>query len=115
MSDAKRISWGKPRHPTDADRDALRDDLLARARAVRADGWAKHRTEWPAGQVAVVAYVLGDAEVLAELEENESTVLSRYAADLFGFVGGRKDNEKGLVATQAWFDAVRKALGKPAS
>ena len=81
---------------------------------MRGDGWANYRTEWPAGQVAVIAYVLGDAEVLAELEENEGTVLSRFAADLFGFVGGRKDNEKGLVDTQAWFDTVRKALG-PAS
>lgn len=114
MSDAKRITWGKPRQPTDADRDALRADLLAKARAVRGDGWADYRTEWSAGQVSVVAFVLGDAEVLAELEENEGTVLSRFAADLFGFVGGRKDNEKGLVDTQAWFDTVRKALG-PAS
>ncbi|MFD9546181.1 hypothetical protein ACFWBG_02265 [Nocardia salmonicida] len=114
MSDAKRITWGKPRQPTDADRDALREDLLAKARAVRGEGWANYRTEWSAGQVAVVAYVLDDADVLAELEENEGMVLSRFAADLFGFVGGRKDNEKGLVDTQAWFDKVRKALG-PAS
>ncbi|MFD4456415.1 hypothetical protein [Nocardia sp. NPDC058480] len=110
MSDAKRITWGKPRHPTDADRDALREDLLAKARAVRGDGWANYRTEWPAGQVAVVAYLLDDTEVLTELEESESTVLSRFAADLFGFTGGRKDNEKGLVDTQAWFSTVRKSL-----
>ncbi|MGW6426525.1 hypothetical protein ACWF82_27955 [Nocardia sp. NPDC055053] len=115
MSDAKRITWGKPRQPSDADRDALRDDLLARARTVRSDGWADHRTQWPAGQVAVVAYLLGDAEVLTDLEETESTVLSRYAADLFGFVGGRKDNESGLVKTQAWFGTVRKALDHPAT
>ncbi|MFD6391953.1 hypothetical protein ACWF9G_31490 [Nocardia sp. NPDC055029] len=114
MSDAKRITWGKPRRPSDADRDALREDLLAKARAVRADGWDDHRAQWPAGQVAVVAYLLGDTEVLTELDENDATVLSRFAADLFGFVGGRKDNEKGLVDTQAWFDSVRKALG-PAS
>ncbi|MFD4443510.1 hypothetical protein ACFWPK_27410 [Nocardia sp. NPDC058519] len=111
MSDAKRITWGKPRHPTDADRDALREDLLAMARSVRADGWADYRTEWSAGQVAVVAYVLGDADVLAEFDENEGTVLSRYAADLFGFIKGRKDIEAGLVGTQAWFDTVRAALG----
>ncbi|WP_446226061.1 hypothetical protein ACTWPB_13970 [Nocardia sp. IBHARD005] len=110
MSDAKRITWGKPRQPTDADRAALREDLLAKARAVRADGWANYRAEWPAGQVAVVAYVLDDADVLADLEENESTVLSRYAADLFGFTGGRKDNENGLVNTQSWFATTRKAL-----
>ncbi|MET9215331.1 MULTISPECIES: hypothetical protein [unclassified Nocardia] len=111
MSDAKRITWGKPRRPSDADRDALRADLLTKARAVRADGWAEHRATWPAGQVAVVAYLLGDTDLLTELDETDTTVLSRYAADLFGFVGGRKDNEKGLVDTQAWFDSVRKALG----
>ncbi|MFE3541734.1 hypothetical protein ACFXK0_02045 [Nocardia sp. NPDC059177] len=111
MSDAKRITWGKPRRPTDADRAALRDDLLTKARAVRADGWAPHRTTWPTGQTAVVAYLLGDTEILTDLEENDATVLSRFAADLFGFAGGRKDNEKGLVETQAWFDTVRKALG----
>ncbi|WP_278263434.1 hypothetical protein [Nocardia sp. AG03] len=111
MPDANRITWGKPRKPTDADRDALRADLLAKARAVRADGWAAHRDTWPATQVAVVAYLLGDTEVLTELEETDATVLSRFAADLYGFVGGRKDNEKGLVDTQAWFDTVRKALG----
>ncbi|MFC9967262.1 hypothetical protein [Nocardia ignorata] len=111
MSDVKRISWGKPRKPTDADRDALRAELLARARAVRADGWAAHRDEWPDGQIATVAYLLGDTDVLAELEESEGTVLSRYAAELFGFHGGRKDIEAGLAGTQAWFDTVRKALG----
>ncbi|MEV6214090.1 hypothetical protein [Nocardia sp. NPDC051833] len=111
MSDAKRITWGKPRRPSDADRDALRADLLTKASAVRADGWAEHRAAWPAGQVAVVAYLLGDTDLLTELDETDTTVLSRYAADLFGFVGGRKDNEKGLVDTQAWFDFVRKALG----
>ncbi|MEV0436197.1 hypothetical protein [Nocardia sp. NPDC050413] len=111
MSDAKRISWGKPRKPTDADRDALRDDLVAKARAVRADGWSPHRTVWTAGQVSAVAYLLGDADVLAEFEESEGTVLSRYAAELFGFHGGRKDIEAGLTATQSWFDTVRKTLG----
>ncbi|MGW0440936.1 hypothetical protein ACWDYD_20495, partial [Nocardia sp. NPDC003054] len=69
------------------------------------------RPPGPAGQVAVVAYLLGDTDLLTELDETDTTVLSRYAADLFGFVGGRKDNEKGLVDTQAWFDSVRKALG----
>ncbi|APE36495.1 hypothetical protein BOX37_24065 [Nocardia mangyaensis] len=110
MSDAKRISWGKPRRPSDADRDALRDDLLTRARAVRAAGWAPYRAEWSPGQLAVVAYLLGDAEVLADLEETEGTVLTRYAADLFGFLDGRKDVEKGLTATQTWFDTVRASL-----
>ncbi|KAF0846369.1 hypothetical protein [Nocardia caishijiensis] len=109
MSEAKRISWGKPRTPTDADRAALRADLLTRARAVRADGWA-NRAEWTAGQVSAVAYLLGDSDVLTELEESEGTVLSRYAAELFGFHGGRKDIETGLAGTQAWFDTVRAAL-----
>ncbi|MBW0271723.1 hypothetical protein ATM97_13680 [Nocardia sp. MH4] len=115
MSNAKRITWGKPRRPSDADRDALREDLLSKARAVRSDGWSAHRETWPAGQVAVVAYLLGDTEVLTGLDETDKTVLSRFAADLFGFTGGRKDNEKGLVDTQAWFDAVRATLGPTSS
>ncbi|MFC6011224.1 hypothetical protein [Nocardia lasii] len=110
MSDAKRITWGAPRHPTDTDRAALREDLLTRARAVRADGWADHRTEWSPGQIAVVAYVLGDTAVLTELDETEGTVLTRYAADLFGFTKSRKDIEAGLPATQAWFTTIRTAL-----
>ncbi|MFD4429830.1 hypothetical protein [Nocardia sp. NPDC058497] len=77
MPDANKITWGKPRKPSDADRDALRADLLAKARTVRADGWAAHRDEWTNGEAAVVAYVLGDTEVLTELEENEGTVLCR--------------------------------------
>ncbi|MGW0103005.1 hypothetical protein ACWDWR_34240, partial [Nocardia sp. NPDC003354] len=59
MSDAKRITWGKPRRPSDADRDALRADLLTKARAVRADGWAEHRGAGAPGQVAGGAVLLG--------------------------------------------------------
>ncbi|RMI32942.1 hypothetical protein [Nocardia stercoris] len=111
MAETQRISWGKPRRPSDEDRAALRAELLAQARAVRDQGWSGPRAEWPAGRAAVVAYLLDDADVLAELQETEHTVLSRFAADLYGFAGGRKDNEKGLVDTQAWFAAVRSDLG----
>ncbi|MFC4125306.1 hypothetical protein [Nocardia rhizosphaerae] len=111
MPDPKEITWGKPRRPKDADRDALRADLLAKAKAVRANGWADFRDTWPVGRVAVVAYLLNDTDVLTDLEETEATVLSRTAADLFGFTAGRKDNEKGLPDTQTWFATLRKQLG----
>ncbi|GGK36539.1 hypothetical protein [Nocardia camponoti] len=108
-----RITWTNfaPRQPTDADRAALHTDLADRARLVRTEGWAAHRDTWPAGVVAAVAAVLNDAEVLKELDETEAQVLTRYAADLYGFTDSRKDIAKGLPNTQAWFDSVRKAAG----
>ena len=60
----------------------------------------------------MIAYLLDGTEVLTELGETEATVLSRYAADLYGFTEARKDNEKGLVNTQSWFATVRKALDR---
>ncbi|WP_280221802.1 hypothetical protein, partial [Nocardia neocaledoniensis] len=104
-----------PPRPRPPPRPPRRPARPAPPRGGRADGWAAHREAWSEGQVAVVAYLLDDADVLTELGENEGTVLSRYAADLYGFVGGRKDNEKGLPDTQAWFDSVRKDLGRPSA
>ncbi|MEV6067500.1 hypothetical protein AB0L82_13180 [Nocardia sp. NPDC052001] len=113
MSDAAPISWDhlKSRQPTDADRAALQTELVTRARAVRQDGWADHRTEWSPSEVAGVAYLLQDTEVLEELGEQEGSVLTVFAGNLYGFNGARKDIEAGLVGTQAWFDAARAALG----
>lgn len=106
------ISWDhlKKREPTQADRDALRAELVDRAVTVRRDGWADHRDTWTAGDAAGVAYLLGDTAVLEELEEPEGSVLTRYAGSLYGFNGARKDITAGLVGTQAWFDSARKDL-----
>ncbi|MGW0441941.1 hypothetical protein ACWDYD_25560, partial [Nocardia sp. NPDC003054] len=79
MSDAKRITWGKPRRPSDADRDALRADLLTKARAVRADGWAEHRGTWAAGRVGGGANRRGDTALLTEHHETHTTLRSPEA------------------------------------
>ncbi|MCU1642205.1 MAG: hypothetical protein JWN03_2480 [Nocardia sp.] len=114
MADAERISWDhlKARQPSDVERDALQTQLVERAVAVNQHGWDEYRDVWSAGEVAGVAYLLGDAALLEELEEHEGSVLTRFAGDLYGFKGARKEIESGLVNTQAWFDAARKKLGK---
>ncbi|QLY28475.1 hypothetical protein [Nocardia huaxiensis] len=114
MSDAERVNWDhlKSRQPTDTDRDALRTELVDRALAVRQNGWDAYRSEWLAGDLAAVAYLLDDAEMLAELEEPEGSVLTRYAGNLYGFNGARKDIAAGLVGTQDWFAKARADLAK---
>lgn len=113
MSDTTPVSWDhlKPRQPTDAERDALQTELLARARAVREQGWDPFREVWTPGEMAAVAYLLGDTAVLEELEEHEGSILTRFAGDLYGFQGARKEIASGLVGTQAWFATARTRLG----
>ncbi|WP_433560730.1 hypothetical protein ACQP1O_24010 [Nocardia sp. CA-151230] len=112
MSDAERINWDhlKTRQPTDAERDALRADLVERALAVRQNGWDDYRSVWSSGEVAGVAYLLQEGDLLEELDEHEGSVLTRFAGDLYGFKGARKDIEAGLVGTQAWFATARAEL-----
>ncbi|WP_067537412.1 hypothetical protein [Nocardia crassostreae] len=109
MSDAERVSWEhlKTRVPSEAEREALRVELVGRALAVARDGWEAHRGEWSDGEVAGVALLLGEAGVLEEVEEVEGSVLTRFAGQLYGFHGARKDIEAGLVGTQACFAAAR--------
>lgn len=113
---SERIDWKalKSRRPEEADRAALRAEIVAQVRAVRDDGWGEHRDEWADGRVATVAYLLGDTDVLDELEESEGAVLTRLAAELFGFTDGRKDVEKGLIRTQEWIETVRGDLSRGA-
>ncbi|MCU1647381.1 MAG: hypothetical protein JWN03_7656 [Nocardia sp.] len=112
MSDAEPISWDhlKTRRPGDAERAALRATLIDRALAVRQNGWDDYRTVWTTGEQAGVAYLLQDTAVLEELEEHEGSVLTRFAGELYGFNGARKDIESGLVGTQEWFATTRKEL-----
>ncbi|MGW2666295.1 hypothetical protein ACWCW7_35530 [Nocardia tengchongensis] len=112
MADAERISWDhlKTRQPTDADRAALRTALVARALEVKQHGWAPYRDAWTSGELADVAYLLQDTAMLEELEEHEGSVLTRYAGNLYGFNGARKDIAAGLVGTQEWFAAARAAV-----
>lgn len=112
LSDAAPVSWDhlESRQPTDADRLALRKALVERALAVREHGWEDYRSTWSNGEIADVAYLLGETALLEELEEHEGSVLTRYAGNLYGFNGARKDIAAGLVGTQAWFTAARKEL-----
>ncbi|MFI9504148.1 hypothetical protein [Nocardia sp. NPDC052566] len=112
MSDSAPVSWDhlKSRRPSDAEREALQAELVERALAVRQHGWGEYREVWSSGDIAAVAYLLGDTDLLEALDEHEGSVLTRFAGDLYGFQGARKDIESGLIETQAWFDAARAKL-----
>ncbi|WP_067821030.1 hypothetical protein [Nocardia inohanensis] len=103
------MNWDhlKSRQPSDTERDALQAELVERAIAVKQHGWDDYREAWAAGDLAGVAYLLGDAEMLETLEEPEGSILTRYAGALYGFNGARKEIAAGLVDTQAWFAAAR--------
>ncbi|MEU0545756.1 hypothetical protein [Nocardia sp. NPDC005978] len=110
---AEPVSWEhlKSREPGEGERAALRAKLVERALAVRERGWEAFRGEWTPGEIADVAYLLGDGAVLEEVEEHEGSVLTRYAGNLYGFNGARKDIAAGLVGTQKWFADTRAELG----
>ncbi|MEV0248614.1 hypothetical protein AB0H76_18585 [Nocardia sp. NPDC050712] len=114
MSDAAPIDWKqlRSRTPGDAERAALRATLVERARLVREHGWDGYRGEWTEGEQAGVAYLLEDTAQLTELGEPEGSVLTRYAGELYGFTGARKEIDSGLVGTQAWFAAARADLAR---
>jgi hypothetical protein len=84
-----------------------RDDLVARVRAVRAAGWDNYRYVWSTGEVLAVAYLLDSRDVLAEMGEDETTVLGRWAYDLWGINGGDADETVGLRRTRKWFMETR--------
>ncbi|GAM49580.1 hypothetical protein NS07_v2contig00114-0003 [Nocardia seriolae] len=107
------VSWDhlKSRRPSDAERAALQKLLIERGRAVRQQGWDAYRGAWSDGEVAVIAYLLDDTELLEELDEPEGSVLTRLAGELYGFNAARKEIESGLTGTQAWVAETRKKLG----
>ncbi|MGY4102002.1 hypothetical protein ACW2Q0_21000 [Nocardia sp. R16R-3T] len=109
MFDETPITWEdfKARRPSDAENAARLADLVRRARTVRAHGWDDYRYVWSSGEVAGVAYLLGDEDVLRDADETADTVLSRYACDLFGVTGGHDDIAAGHPGTRAWFDQAR--------
>jgi hypothetical protein len=84
-----------------------RDDLVARCRAVRADGWDNYRYVWSTGEVVAVAYLLDSRDVLKEMSEDETTVLRRCSYDLWGIRGGEADETAGLTRTRKWFMQTR--------
>jgi hypothetical protein len=84
-----------------------RDELVSRCRAVRAAGWDDYRYTWSTGEVVAVAYLLASDDVLDELSEDETTVLARWAYDLWGVRGGEVDEQNGLRRTRKWFMETR--------
>lgn len=86
-----------------------RDDLIARCRAVRANGWENYRYVWSTGEVVAVAYLLDSRDVLEQMSEDETTVLGRWAYDLWGIGGGQADEAAGLSRTRKWFMETRSA------
>lgn len=92
--------------PTDEDRAQLRDDLLARAAQVRANGWESYRGIWSTGEVVGVAVVLADHAELAALGETEQSALERWAFDLFGLTRGQADVVNACEHTRQWFEVA---------
>lgn len=97
----------KARRPSDEDRERIRESLLDRARNVLEDGWEPYRHTWSSGEVAGVAFLLGQAEAIGE---TESSVLQRYAGELFGIDGSQDDIANGLPLTRRWFHQTRTTL-----
>ncbi|GAB2454471.1 GntR family transcriptional regulator [Nocardia tengchongensis] len=89
--------------PSDTERAATRAKLVDRARLVQQEGWAAYQYVWSTGEVVGVALVLGDEAMLTECAETRDSVLSRYAYDLFGRSGGRRDEADGFPETRKWF------------
>ncbi|MGW5384005.1 hypothetical protein [Nocardia sp. NPDC003963] len=89
--------------PTDEKRAAYRTSLLSRARTVRAHGWDDYRWTWSGGEVAAVALLLDDHDMLADCDETRDSVLRRCAYDLYGIHGGRDDEQDGCPQTAAFF------------
>ncbi|MEV6071937.1 winged helix-turn-helix domain-containing protein [Nocardia sp. NPDC052001] len=96
--------------PDDAERDDLRRRLVARAWKVREEGWEAYQLVWSAGEVAGIALILEDRPILAAAGESESTVLRRYAYDLFGVHGGQREEADGFPETYEWFEHARADL-----
>lgn len=84
-----------------------RDDLIARCAAVGANGWGDYRYVWSTGEVVAVAYLLDSRDILAEMDEDETSVLGRWAYDLWGMIGGQEDEAANLRRTRKWFMETR--------
>ena len=89
--------------PTNADRDRRCADLLQRAELVRTYGWEDYRAVWSAGEVANVAALLGDHDVLGELDETLQSVWARFSFDLWGVTDGQAEVANHCKLTRRWF------------
>ena len=60
-------------------RQHRRDELVARCAAVRTNGWNDYCYVWSTGEVVAVTYLLDSRDILAEMDEDETSVLGRWA------------------------------------
>lgn len=91
-----------------------REDLIARCRAVRTHGWDDYRYVWSTGEVLAVAFLLDSRAILEEMDEDPTTVLARWAYDLWGINGGEADETAGLRRTRKWFMETRSLVATDA-
>ena len=96
--------------PTDAEQERRRDDLLHRAELVRAHGWDDYRAVWSTGEAAGVAALLGDHDILGELDGTLQSVWARWAFDLWGLTDGQADVNDNCKRTRRWFIDIARAL-----
>lgn len=79
-------------------------DLALLCASVQQDG---QYGPWSSGELAAVAFLLDDQAMLSSLGEDEESVMSRWAYDLFGVTGGEKDCQNGWMRTRTWFLRTR--------
>jgi hypothetical protein len=89
--------------PTDQERERRRAVLLLRAAEVQRWGWDDYRHQWSTGEVLAVAAILGDREIIIDLDESFETVYRRWAYDLWGMADAQNDEADDLRATRNWF------------
>lgn len=111
MSTDNAIDWLAD--PTERERSDRRTGLVAIAEQIKAQGWAAYRFTLGADQLAGLAVLLADDQLLVQLGETESTVLARYARALYGEDGGRADAALDYRATRAWFAQAHTELTAP--
>ena len=102
----------RPSFPDSARKHASIVDGISveRARLVQRDGWDEYRYVWSSGEVAGVAYLLADEQVLNDTQETTESVLRRYAYDLYGIGGGQEDQANGFRETRLWFTQAHDEL-----
>jgi hypothetical protein len=88
---------------TNADRDRRCADLLQRAELVRTHGWEDYRAVWVGRRGRRRSALLGDHDVLGELDETLQSVWARFSFDLWGVTDGQAEVANHCKLTRRWF------------